>query len=169
MGDRGPPPGGGPQPTNQNANHAPDRRTGNLTWVKDSVSGGNLRTRSFEQIIEDENSQRNIIEIQLQRMNTNSDGQSISPKSLTYEDIGELLFDTLEIDPEECISFNFNSGRYDLREVKFKPNIDTSKYMRLEAIPFKEHMVTVTKQRQNIIKVTFMSLLSILFYVSQLS
>ena len=155
MGDRGPPPGGGPQPTNQNANHAPDRRTGNLTWVKDSVSGGNLRTRSFEQIIEDENSQRNIIEIQLQRMNTNSDGESISPKSLTYEDIGELLFDTLEIDPEECISFNFNSGRYDLREVKFKPNIDTSKYMRLEAIPFKEHMVTVTKQRQNIIKVTF--------------
>ena len=73
-----------------------------------------MKTRTFAQIIQDEKNQRNIIEIQLNRIVTNDS----DPKSLTYEDIGELLFDVLQINPDDCISFNFNTGRYDHREVK---------------------------------------------------
>ena len=76
-------------------------------------------------------------------------------KQLTFEDLGEFLFDILEIKPEECISFNFTSGRYDLREIKFKPGIDTSPYLRLTPIAFKDYDITVRKQRQNIVRVTF--------------
>ena len=85
----------------------------------------------------------------------NTDGTDANPKSLTYDDIGELLFDVLEIKPEDCITFNFNTGRYDQREVKFKPAVDTIPFLRIEPIIFKEHMVTVQKQRQNIIRVSF--------------
>ena len=76
-------------------------------------------------------------------------------KQLNFEDIGEFLFDVLEIKPEDCITFNFSSGRYDQREVKFKPDIDTSPYMRLTPVDFKDHSISVRKQRQNIVRVTF--------------
>ena len=79
------------------------------------------------------------------------DGTEANPNGLNYDDIGELLFDVLKINPEDCISFNFNTGR----EVKCKTNIDTLSYMTLEHITFKEHLVTVHKQRQNIVRVTF--------------
>ena len=68
---------------------------------------------------------------------------SDTPGNLTFEDIGELLFDVLEIHPDDSISFNFNTGRYDTREVKFKPDIDTSKFIRIEPICFKEHTIPV--------------------------
>ena len=77
------------------------------------------------------------------------------PKPLTFEDLGEFLFDELMIKPDDCVSFNFSSGRYDQREVKFKPNIDFSPYLRLTPVTFKNHTIAVKKQRQNIVRVTF--------------
>jgi hypothetical protein len=159
MGDgKLPPPGGGvtdkPPDTlpASNLNSLPDQRTRTSAWAGAGVSGGiNMKTRTFAQIIQDEKNQRNILEIQLNKIVTNN----TDPKSLTYEDIGELLFDVLEINPDDCISFNFNTGRYDQREIKFKPSINTSKFLRVEPITFKEHTITVKKQRQNIIRVSF--------------
>ena len=52
-----------------------------------------MKTRTFAQIIQDEQNKRNILEIQLNKIVTNN----TDPKSLTYEDTGELLFDVLEI------------------------------------------------------------------------
>ena len=109
----------------------PDRRTGTPAWAGAGVTGGNtIMRRTFEQIIQDEQNQRNILEIQLIKIK-NPDGTDANPKGLNYDDIGELLFDVLKINPEDCISFNFNTGRYDQREVKFKPNLHTLSYMRL--------------------------------------
>ena len=133
----------------------PDRRPVTPPWAGGSVSGGNITTRTFAQILEDEKKQRNILEIQLNRNNVTTNETTGKAKNLTYEDIGELLFDVIEIKPEDCISFNFNSGRYDQREVKFKPDIDASPFIRVHPFVFKDHSVTVRKQRQNITRVTF--------------
>ena len=134
----------------------PDRKTVTAPWAVGSVSGGNIITRSFAQILEDEKKERNILEIQLNRNNIiNTDGSTGKAKNITYEDLGELLFDILEIKPDDCISFNFNSGRYDQREIKFKPEINTTPFVRVVPFTFKDHSVTVKKQRQNITRVTF--------------
>ena len=74
---------------------------------------------------------------------------------MNYEDLGELLFDVLKIRPEDCIAVNFSTGRYDIREVKVLPGIDLTPYIRLTPIEFKDHFVTVTRQRTNVTKVTF--------------
>ena len=82
-----------------------------MGWQQNRVSGGNLKTRTFAQIIEDENTQRNILEIQINGIEKpNPTGPPSRPKSLTYEDIGELLLNILEINLDECISFNFNTA-----------------------------------------------------------
>ena len=158
MGDgKPPPPGGGVmQPTQTLTSPLPDQRTVTSAWAADSVTGGTTTTRTFEQILEDEKKERNILEIQLVRNNSpNSDGSPGKTANLTYEDLGELLFDILEINPDDCMTFNFSTGRYDHREVKFKPVFETAPFVRVTPFTFKDHSVTVKKQRQNVTRVTF--------------
>ena len=107
---REPPPGGGggvPSQTQYPArNIHPDQGTSSV-WTDKSVSGGILTTRTFEQIIDDEQKYRNILEINLVKNDiVNSDGITGKAKSLSFDDIGEFLFDTLNIDPENCISLD---------------------------------------------------------------
>ena len=102
LGDTGqPPPGGGALRASHPSSptHIPDQRTVTPSaWAGDSVSGGS--TVTFEQILEDEKKQRNILEIQLIKNDvTNHDGSVGKARNLTFEDIGELLFDILEINP----------------------------------------------------------------------
>ena len=155
-GSREPPPGGGGMDNQSTSTGpSPDQRT-NSVWTDKSVFGGNITTRSFEQIIADEKKHRNILEIRLVKNDvTNSDGTIGKAKSLNFDDIGEFLFDILCIDPESCISFNFSTGRYDQREIKFKSDVDISPYVRVTPVIFKDHSITVKKQRQNITRVTF--------------
>ena len=150
-----PPPGGGSDLSQSNILSL-DQRTTTSAWADGSVPGRKSITRSFEQIVEDEKKERNILEIVLQKLNVvNDDGSVTKPKSLTFEDIGELLFDVLLIKPEDCVSFNFSSGRYDLREVKFKPGVSTLSYVTGTPIEFKHHLVNVRQQKQNVTRVTF--------------
>ena len=157
-GIREPPPGGGTKPPNiienMSSNNFSDQRADATAWADISVTGGNPAGRTFEQIVEDEKRDRNILEIQLQKCNT-PDEDLANIKSLTYDDLGELMFDVLEIKPENCIAVNFSTGRYDTREVKFLPDVNPTPYLRVTPIEFKNHLVTVRRQRRNVTKVTF--------------
>ena len=152
-----PPPGGGQLETENSQILVSDQGTMASAWASDSVSGGNRKMRTFEQILEDEKSQRNILEIQIQKMNIlNEDDETVQKaKNLTFEDFGELMFDILKINPEDCISFNLSSGRYDLREIKFKPGVSTSSYETGAPLEFKNHLVSVRQQLKNVTRVTF--------------
>jgi hypothetical protein len=72
-----------------------------------------------------------------------------------FDDLGELIFDIIKIDPRDCIGFDYNTGRYDTRQIKMKPSIDNSAYITSTPIIFKDHSVTVQKQLSNITRVTF--------------
>ena len=107
---REPPPGGGggvPSQTQYPARNIHPDQGASSVWTDKSVSGGILTTRTFEQIIDDEQKYRNILEIHLVKNDiVNSDGITGKAKSLSFDDIGEFLFDTLNIDPENCISLD---------------------------------------------------------------
>ena len=147
--------GGNPQPT-QNLQQ-PGQVSMSPPWGGHGALGGNKSAaqRSFAQIIESEKANRNILEIYLEKVNKEENGSSIKPKSLTFDDLGELIFDILKVDPKDCLTFDYNSGRYDNKQIKLKPGIDTSKYTTDSPISFKDHMVTVTKQLSNVTRVTF--------------
>ena len=145
-----PDPGGGfvPPPLSH-----PDSRTVTSAWAGGSVSGG---SRTFQQIIQEEKQTRNILEINiLKNQVQDENGEPSRPKSLTFEVLGEFIFDILVINPDDCVAINLNSGRYDVREVKLKPDIDASIYLRPSPVIFRNHSITVNRQRQNITRVTF--------------
>ena len=134
----------------------PDSRTMSPAWTGGRALGGS--SRSFEQIVEEEKKNRNILEIQITKiLSEDQNGEQVRPRSLTFEELGEFIFDVLKIDPEECLAVNLNTGRYDQREVKMKPTVNVTKYLRLEPIDFKDHKISVTKQSQSIMKITFNS------------
>ena len=126
-------------------------------WAGGGVLGGKNSTaqRNFAKIIEDEKSNRNILEIQLVKIVTENEGVISKPRPLTYDDLGELLFDILKIDPSHCLGFDYNSGRFDTKQIKLKPGVDTKPYVTDQPINFKEHSVSVRKQMSNITRVTF--------------
>ena len=113
-------------PTNQPFQHqlppttpAPDQKATTKARALGGASEGTSNMRTFEQIIEDEKANRNILEIHLSKNPTR-------PKNLTFDDIGEFIFDVLKIKPEDCLGFDYTTGRYDTRQVKMKPEIDTN-------------------------------------------
>ena len=70
--------------------------------------GATIKMRSFEEIVADAKSNRNILEIHLKK-NVNNDSPTSKPANLTYDQLGELLFDILKIKSDECISFDFST------------------------------------------------------------
>ena len=75
-------------------------------------------------------------------------------KSLTHDDLAELIFDVLNINYTMCIGFNYTTGRYSVREVKFKPGVDISSFIK-SGFQFRGHEVSTKKQVNNLTKVTF--------------
>ena len=116
-------------------------------WAEGGVNGQEVRMRSFAEILASETSQRNILEIHLTRAEDKA-------KNLNFDDLGELIFDVLNINPTDCSGFNYSTGRYDTREVKFKPDIDLSPYIKVN-LEFKGHLVSTKKQSANVTRVTF--------------
>jgi hypothetical protein len=124
----------------------PDQKAATTAWAMGAASGGPNTMRTFKQIIEEEKSNRNILEIHLTKTAT-------KPKNLTFGDIGESTFDIMKIKPDDCLGFDYTTGRYDSRQIKFKPSIDTSPYITSTPILFMEHEITVRKQFSNVTKV----------------
>ena len=151
-----------------NLDDPPDRKGGGLysqAAAPGSVSttsaragGGDgandVRLRSFAQIIADEEVNRNILEIHVYRMNTIVNSAETKAKSLTFDDLGELVFDVLNVDPALCLGFNYSTGRYDTKEIKFKPGVDISPYIKT-SLEFKGHEVSTKKQANNLTKISF--------------
>ena len=100
-------------------------------WAGHGVPGGTTtqQLRPFSQIISEETASRNSIQLHLRKIPVIENGKTTTPKNLTFDHLGEFLFDTLKIDSKDCLGLDFSTGRYDTREVKFKPDIDVTTYL----------------------------------------
>ena len=120
--------------------------------VQGTSVAGPANMRNFAQIMEDEKKQRNVLELKITKIRPES---GPNPANLTYEDLGELLFDVLKVPIKDCVAFDYNTGRYDIKQVKMKPGVPVSDIIAQSPVTFKDHTVTVSQQRLNITRVTF--------------
>ena len=145
-----------PDRTDSNQSVGPNTALFSTTsaWALGGGAGSEVRMRNFAEIIAEEKKQRNILEIHLVKKAATVENETFRPKSLTFDDLGELLFDVLNVDPSQCIGFNYSTGRYDTREVKFKPGVELTPYIR-ETFLYKDHEVSTRKQMRHATKVSF--------------
>ena len=147
---RGKPPD--PPEGDKNPNQHPGQVTVGTAWAVNGAPGG-TDCRSFQQIIEEEKMKRNIIEIKLVKSESESDMSG--PRSLSYDDLGELIFDVIKIDPKDCIAFDYNTGRIDVKQIQLRPGVNTDTFVTSMPISFKGYDVSVMKQLNNVTRVTF--------------
>ena len=134
------------------ASSSPGQVSGHSAWAGVGALGV-ANTRTFEQIIEQEKKNRNIIEIHLTK-----DPEKIQQnpqRPLTFDELGELIFDVIKINPEDCITFDYDTGRFDTKHIQLKPSIQADQFVTTNPIQFKGHLVSVCKQLNNITRVTF--------------
>ena len=149
-----PDPGGGEDKVTQVGNPSSALPVTSV-WAgdKEKAMRDTVKMRTFEEIIADATANRNILEIHLKK-NLDDENPNSKPANLTFDQIGELLFDHLKIKSEDCLRFNFSSYRYDRREVFLKPNVDITPYLKTIS-DFYGHTVTTVRQSSNIIRVSF--------------
>ena len=148
--------GGGPPTivTPEPSQALPDQIT--LTYAKalGGGSGGTTQLKKYAEIVAMQKCQRNVLEIKIKK-NQKLDKDAENYPNLSFDDISEVIFEIINIDFEDCIGVDFNTGRYDTREVSLKPQVDSSKYIPTEPIVYKNHEITVRKMLHNVTKVTF--------------
>ena len=143
----GPP--GSPAPNPQ------DSSTMTTAGGRDSDQSQPQRMRSFAEILSGDKLHRNILEIKLIRTSKVLEtGETVKARTLTEADISEFLFDEINLKVEDCLGIALRTHRYDTKEVKLKKGVDPTQYIRTKPIMFKDHEITVTKQMNNLTKVT---------------
>ena len=111
--------------------------------------------RTFEEILADEKNNRNILTVKMTKIVKYVDGKEDRPPSLNMEDVGELLFDIVKLDVNDCIGLSLSTQRYDTKAIKLKSNVDPAKYTTQTPLEFKGHLIVITKEVMGSIKVTF--------------
>ena len=89
------------------------------------------------------------------KLNLSESNEEGTAKNLSFDDVSELIFETLGFQFEDCIGVDYYTGRYDTREVHLKSNVDPSKYITREPVVFMNHEVTVSKMITDVVKVVF--------------
>ena len=113
-------------------------------WVGGSRIGSKTSSRrSYEQIILD-SSTNILIRITIQKI-TNSEKPDDKPRSLSTPEVGELIFDYLEIDPADCLELDLTTGgRYDTKELLVKAGAKLGKALTTEPLEFRQHKVNIS-------------------------
>lgn len=120
------------------------------------LAGTSRKQRSFAEIIAEQKSTRNIMEIHLtKKLLADEEGKVTKFRHLTFDEIGSFIFDILKIPATSCQRFNYITSRYDTKEVMLKAGVEMSPF--LGSYEFMNHEITVRKQRNNITKVIFKS------------
>ena len=129
-------------------------RLGQETMTAAKAVGGVTGGRSWKQIVEDAKKQ-NILQITINKTSKIVNGETVKPRNLKHDDIATFLFDVLGIKAEDCLGFDYNTGRYDTREIQMKNGIDTTRFLRVEPVEFMEHEIRVSALNTRSTKVTF--------------
>ena len=141
--------------TDQQHTTSPGQVAGPSTWVGAGALGGVPNSRTYQQIIAEEKQNRNIIEFQIVKSAPTGSNEEHFARSLTYDELGELIFDVMKIDPSDCITFDYNTGRNDTKQIQLKSSVNSDQYVTTNPIPFKGYEVSVRKQLNNIRRVKF--------------
>ena len=86
--------------------------------------------RVFANLIEKAKNKRNKIKIKFTKLR-NSPESDKSARYIDLETISKYIFTILMIKEEDVLEIDLNSGRYDLKQVLLKPNVDIEQLIKL--------------------------------------
>ena len=149
-------PGGGPKGSSISENSGLSYSSATAPATGGGSDSSKPRMRTFAEILHEEQNHRNILEVKLERLSiADENGDKIKAKTLNEDDICDFLFDIVQLKVEDCAGIALRTHRYDTKEIKLKKNVDPSPYLRSDPVVYKNHKITITKQTNNLTRVTF--------------
>ena len=90
----------------------------------------------------------NILDLRINKIRTD---EAVPPpfnsNNMLAEDVDELLFDILRLNPVHCLAFDYNTGRNNTRQVELKPGIPVADTLVKSPLEFNEFNVVLSQQR----------------------
>ena len=133
----------------------PSSSTGTSAWTGARTQAGTPHIdRPYSQIISDSSSSTSPIILQIRLFKLPIPDRK--PLNLSDTQLGEFLFEILEIPIAQVLALDFQTGRYDLREMLVKHDTDLNKVLTYDSpISFKEHEISVSIVSNQSTRVTF--------------
>ena len=138
------------KPTYASLTAAPGQKSATAAPAVGGLTGG----RSWKQIVEDAKT-KNILQINIIKSSKIVDNETVKPRNLRHDDIANFIYDVLQVKHEDCIAIDFNTGRYDTRELQLKSDIDPTRFLRVDPVDFMDHKITVSALKNKSTRVTF--------------
>ena len=91
--------GGGTRPPDENRSYANATRGG----MNDNV-------RAYAAFVQSQKKERNLIELKFKKDQSLTSDQSVN-RYLDLETVGDFIFNTLKVEPEELLDVDLNTGR----------------------------------------------------------
>ena len=129
-----------------------------LTQVRGGQAKGISRKcekKDFREIMTESKANRNILEISIPRPETNPNSTPGASQSsgMSYDDFADFLFDHLQVNPKDLLSFNYSLSNFGNKEVGFMPNVDLTPYV--GSFSFHGHTLLTRRQSSRAVRVTF--------------
>jgi hypothetical protein len=121
--------------------------------VEGNAGQGLYRTivkRTYAEIMHEYNQNLNVLEISSQKIDfdTNTTNRNIS-----FADFSDFVLETLQVRPEDCVSYGHAEFGFNNKELKFRAGVDISSYCR--SYTFRGHTILVKRQGGRTVRVTF--------------
>ena len=110
------------------------------------------KVRAYAEFVSKQKKERNLIEIRFKK-ERKIDGDKV--KYIDLETISDYLFNQLEINPDDILEIDLNTGRWDVKQVLFKPGVSTDHLISDFPYSYKDYLVSVHKLSVSETKVTF--------------
>lgn len=114
--------------------------------------GEGLQRKTYAQL-KSEATKFNILEFTITNIDTSL---QFDKKALSDDEFSSFVFDTLKIDPEMCLEFDYFPGPINMKFIKVKDDLQVSSYTSGDPYTFKNFHIKVTSSNAGITKVTFL-------------
>ena len=106
----------------QNNSRPPDKKT----YASATATINKEVLRSYHEEVSMAKKNRNKIEIRFVKENKDEASRN-KQKYVDLDTVSEYVFSELKIKPEDILEIDLNTGRNDIKEITFKPDVDTEK------------------------------------------
>ena len=129
----------------------PDRITSYASKARGKVS---CNVKAYADIVKKHKKERNMLEISFVKEKKQGEAGRAN-RNVEMEVVSEYLFGTLKINPAEILEVDLNTGKPEVKQILFKPGVDTDKYTSNFPDSFGDFSVSVNKISSTMKRVTF--------------
>ena len=122
-------------------NDPPDCHLSYASMTRGRIS---KNVKAYADLVAKHKKDRNMIEIKFSRVKKH--GELLKPnRNVEIDTVSEYVFGELNVNPNDILEVDLNTGKGDVKQILFKPGVDTDRYISNFPDTFGEFSINVSK------------------------